>query len=106
MTDYTPITDEVRDAFMAKNYHLDPEDADAFFDRWLAAHDKEVRADERRNSAPLTLEPDKTYVIEVPAGVTFTDLDKMRERLRQDFPDSRFIVLAGATIARGGEQNA
>jgi hypothetical protein len=37
MTDYTPTTDEVREAYI-----WDEEDYAAEFDRWLAAHDKEV----------------------------------------------------------------
>jgi hypothetical protein len=36
MTDYTPTTDEVRQAYI-----WDEDDA-AEFDRWLAVHDKEV----------------------------------------------------------------
>jgi hypothetical protein len=43
MTDYTPTTDEVR-AFFRVRYAIvfDKSPADAEFDRWLAAHDKEV----------------------------------------------------------------
>jgi rubrerythrin len=47
MTDYTPTTDEVRQAYI-----WDEEDA-AEFDRWLAAHDKEVLDKAARNNAPI-----------------------------------------------------
>ena len=53
MSDYTPTADEVR------NYYergvIDAggirEDSRGNFDRWLAAHDAEVRADEREKAA-------------------------------------------------------
>jgi hypothetical protein len=44
--------DEVRDIFSkyAEEHHGES-DGDAQFDRWLAAHDAEVRADEREKAA-------------------------------------------------------
>lgn len=52
MSDYTPTTDEVRECFpdgpasprFGKVLRLE-------FDRWLAAHDAEIRADEREQAA-------------------------------------------------------
>lgn len=44
MTDYTPTTEEVRDRYMIDVYTFGRA---AEFDRWLAAHDAEVRANER-----------------------------------------------------------
>lgn len=46
MSDYTPDTDDVRDIFAkyAEEHHGE-QDGDAEFDRWLAAHDAEIRAE-------------------------------------------------------------
>lgn len=48
MAEYTPTTDEVREAFRAAVLHPDDLDLDdapgQAFDRWLAAHDREVAA--------------------------------------------------------------
>lgn len=46
MSDYTPSTDEVRQ--MANSYDGVPNDV---FDRWIAAHDESVRAEERERIA-------------------------------------------------------
>ena len=55
MSDYTPTTDEVRDAYVDTGWAADgslsdPRDPDEF-DRWLAAHDAEVRAQALREAA-------------------------------------------------------
>lgn len=49
MSDYTPHTGEIRDAVSGGwDYaYITPKE----FDRWLAAHDAEVRADEREKAA-------------------------------------------------------
>lgn len=53
MTDYTPTTDEVRKAYVHANAdtELQIDKWETVFDRWLAAHDAEVRADEREQAA-------------------------------------------------------
>ena len=55
MSEYTPVTEEVRDryAYDAEEHtpYLSIEKAHAQFDRWLATHDKQTRADERRRVA-------------------------------------------------------
>ena len=53
MTDYTPTTEEVREEYVYGAQEVDLDDrvvvsfdeADARFDRWLAAHDAEVKAE-------------------------------------------------------------
>ena len=54
MSDYTPMTEEVREAYATHRFNayatyrgtsLDE------FDQWLAAHDAEIRADEREQAA-------------------------------------------------------
>lgn len=47
MSDYTPTTEEVREAAGGSLNYITSDE----FDRWLAAHDAEVRADEREESA-------------------------------------------------------
>ena len=55
MSEYTPDTEEVRDryAYDAEEHtpYLSIEKARAQFDRWLATHDEQTRADERRRIA-------------------------------------------------------
>lgn len=62
MSDYTPTTDEVRAVWTTWNGYgglinrtgPEPETSEATaveFDRWLAAHDEQVRADERERIA-------------------------------------------------------
>ena len=61
MTDYTPTTEDVQAAYggravlgtpaMAANY----EEAEAQFDRWLAAHDAKVKAEALREAADALL---------------------------------------------------
>lgn len=41
MSEYTPSTDEVRGAWIALTYNNTPEE----FDRWLAEHDRKVKAE-------------------------------------------------------------
>ena len=43
MSDYTPTTDEVRDAAGGSLNYIGMDE----FDRWLAAHDAGIRANER-----------------------------------------------------------
>ena len=51
MSENTPTTDEVRETYERARYYLDdmPEEGDSYragggeFDRWLAAHDRELR---------------------------------------------------------------
>lgn|GEM_PF-6718408 len=42
MDDYTPTTDEVRGSYSRMSRHANTEHAE--FDRWLAAHDRAIRA--------------------------------------------------------------
>lgn len=58
MSDYTPTTEDIRNAYMSGDWNDNPTDDDAMkrhfaakFDRWLTAHDAEVRADEREKVA-------------------------------------------------------
>lgn len=52
MSDYTPMTDEVREGFaLDRSGYLSGSEGAAEFDRWLAARDAEVRADEREKCA-------------------------------------------------------
>lgn len=44
MTEHTPTTEEVREHWRSAWHPRNPEASDASFDRWLAAHDAEVRA--------------------------------------------------------------
>lgn len=45
MTDYTPTTDRVREVYTFAGSSAGPGASAAQFDRWLAAHDAEVRAE-------------------------------------------------------------
>ena len=51
MSEYTPTTEEVRRYYIAWGAESGPDDAAGEFDRWLAVHDAEVRADEREKAA-------------------------------------------------------
>lgn len=44
MSEYTPTTDEVREAYRRWKYRFDSEKGGPEFDRWLATHDAEVAA--------------------------------------------------------------
>ncbi len=51
MSDYTPTTEDIRNAYMSGDWNDNPTDDDAMkrhfaakFDRWLTAHDAEVEA--------------------------------------------------------------
>ena len=73
--EYTPTTDEVREAFRAAMLHPDDLDLDdapgQAFDRWLAAHDREV-AERAWDEATDTLSPHREDV--APAAVA--DLER------------------------------
>lgn len=49
---------------------------------------------------PITLDPGKTYVLELPAGVKPVDMEILRRQAAAVSPECKFIVLAGARIAR------
>ena len=56
MSDYTPTTDDVRDYYaIGVDEALARTGGDSEFDRWLAAHDKEVleKAAERAEATPI-----------------------------------------------------
>lgn len=92
MTKYTPSTEEIRDRWMDFDGGPDPEDA-AEFDRWLAAHDAEVRAealsDQTDNYEWMVL---STLVAGPVAGRTVTSpiTDEDTARLIADDPDSHW----------------
>lgn len=54
MSDFTPTTEVVRDRYaydaVEHTRYLGFEEAHAQFDRWLTAHDNQIRADDRRVS--------------------------------------------------------
>lgn len=55
MSDYAPTTEQVREGYVDTGWAADgslgePRDPEVF-DRWLAAHDAQVRADERERIA-------------------------------------------------------
>lgn len=59
MSDYTPTTGEVRDMWSwmrEDNSDLPMSEGVAEFDRWLAAHDAAVRADEREKAAQVLID--------------------------------------------------
>ena len=51
MSDYTPTTDDVREGYATRNAPMYDGARRSMFDTWLAAHDREVRADERETCA-------------------------------------------------------
>ena len=51
MTEYTPTTEYVRQGYLFGFIKEQREEAASVFDRWLAAHDAEVRADECEQAA-------------------------------------------------------
>ena len=50
MSDYTPTTEDIRDVYMGWVPYSQQRGMEEFY-RWLAAHDAEVRADEREKAA-------------------------------------------------------
>ena len=56
MTDYTPTTAEVREWYDTFIEERSGESGLPEFDRWLATHDAEVRADEREKAAQRLVE--------------------------------------------------
>lgn len=62
MSDYTPTTEAVRHGYAADHNGCGGLDLDALaeFDRWLATHDAELRADEREKAARRVLKASGT----------------------------------------------
>lgn len=75
MNDYTPTTIEVRKAYCDAAAEVGPAAHDATepaeFDRWLAAHDAEVRAAVLAEQGFLAAHPITDEMVEAVARVTF-----------------------------------
>lgn len=97
MSDYTPTTEEVRSAhssylMLTYGYSADQRpDIGLLFDRWLAAHDATVRADERARVGLQVAEMKACYTVEHDA----TD-----DHLSWDFY-CRGHLIAAVAAARG-----
>lgn len=84
MTEYTPTTAEVREAWLTAEYEerdhtTSDDDLRAEFDRWLAAHDAEVRA------SVVPEEP------EVEWGISWEPDEDPQDYGSEDFGDARAL---------------
>src|SRR5690606_22348902 len=67
MSEQTPTTEQVRAAFVARHGELRPTEARRVFERWLVAHDAEVKA-EALEEAPDNVRASDWY----PSGRSIT----------------------------------
>ena len=91
MSDYTPESEDVRGYFALAHEERNavPEGTgEAGFDRWLAAHDAAIRADEREKAAQRLLDAWDTYVPMSVVGAGYGPwLDRMLAAARgEDTP--------------------
>ena len=92
MIDYTPTTEQVREVYWAARVDvrrpLDvrrPDSPSNEFNRWLAAHDADVRAAERECAEPSDAQVEVAFAAWVDGYETFDGRGRMRAALRAAF---------------------